>query len=44
MDDHDEERIRRAVRRGIHDAEGGSGCGCLIMILMMIYLMYIETH
>ncbi|MGW3266214.1 hypothetical protein [Streptomyces sp. NPDC001056] len=45
MDDSDEERIRRAVRRGVQDAQGsGCGCGCLIFLILLIFSLWSAAH
>ncbi|WP_158071015.1 hypothetical protein [Streptomyces sp. CB02414] len=52
MDYGDERRIRRAVARGIQDAETGDiepegGCGCSVLIItlvLMVIVIYVVTH
>lgn len=45
MDDSDEERIRRAVSRGIQDAEGnGCSCGCLIFLIFLVFSLWASIH
>ncbi len=44
MDDSDEARIRRAVERGVRDANGPSCGGCIFTLLLLLaFLAFVQN-